>query len=237
LTPPPKPPVRHRDILDTECLAALIDKGFNPNLMLPLGVYPLELAAWGRNLRSCEMLLAAGAKVDGSPDALRPIFPLTYATKGAGTTNASTMRAICSLLVAHGADLNGPQTVQSPLHAAAIDGNQVAVEILIAFGANVDHVTLAKNGRNPITVLERACWAKNEPMMITLLRAGADDRCLANGALTPFQQCVALGLSMVIEYYVREAGEDLNQRTSAGKSLVQLALRDSAKIGSASTKV
>jgi ankyrin repeat protein len=228
-------PVPERDVLNSQRLTKLLADGFDPSAYCAFGYYPLELAAMRRNVECVRMLLAAGAQPDVSPEKIRPSNVLVHATKG--TMNTAAMSVICQLLVEHGAKTSGNDPLQdSPLHAAVKAGHHEAVKVLVALGADIEEVAVSRIYRDePIgTPLRRARLAFAEPMMVTLLRLGADDQCLIGAGMsipgqTPFQECVRSGMNQVVRYYLDERGEQLDQRTAAGQTLIQLARKEPTK--------
>jgi ankyrin repeat protein len=228
-------PIPERDLLDSQRLEKLLADGFDPSAYCAVGYYPLELAAMRRNVDCVRLLLSAGAQPDVTSDKTRPSNTLVYATRG--TMSPAAMALICQMLVEHGAKPGGNDPMQdSPLHAAVKAGNHEAVKLLVNLGADIEEVAVSRVYRDEAigTPLRRARVAFAEPMMLTLLRLGADDQCLLDSGMsvpghTPFQECVRSGMNQVIRYYVDERGERLDQRTSEGQTLVQIARKEPTK--------
>ena len=77
---------------------------------------------------------------------------------------------ICSLLLAHGSDMNEVQlkTNETALHFAATKGHEAVVEALLSWGANVDPQD--HGGATPLYV---ACQEGHLACVVALLKAGA----------------------------------------------------------------
>ena len=93
---------------------------------------------------------------------------------------------ICSLLLEHGADLEGHGYLdQTPLHLASLTGKLEAVRCLLDHGANID-----SRMRNGWTPLHRAVSKKRIQVVRFLLERGADANARGSAGVTPFQLAV-----------------------------------------------
>jgi hypothetical protein len=233
-----------RDIFDHERLAQRIAEGADVNARIGgvrSGTPPIELAAGRCDVTAVRMLLAAGATPEWGKSergsALKAVF------RPAITAGETAAVEICELLVQAGANPNGiPRTpgaklsiTESPIYSAAMFGLSDVIVKLHSLGADI----------NAESEISRTTWSERqvntalgwvldgfatgndatkatlkEATIVTLLRLGADEKCLEVDGTTAFQRCVALGFTEVVEYYVTERGEDLAQRVN-GRTLAQ----------------
>jgi len=106
------------------------------------GFTPLHLAAYFGSLGAVRLLIERGATVDGLALNAMAVTPLHSAVSARQAT-------IASLLLAHGADPNATQRGGiGPLHQAVHNGDDDAIETLLAAGARTD--LRADDGRLPI---------------------------------------------------------------------------------------
>jgi ankyrin repeat protein len=220
--------------------------------------YPLRLAAINGNAEACRLLLLAGANPNVAKGGwTSPLCEVIgerelQRLRKEQVMPDSVMREVFSVLVSHGTDPNGCQgpegemrSFESPLYLAAAAGDHEAVRALVELGANVN--IIMKHSRTDAamrhiteytTTLDimrhEGYWvaaSPDHPMMATLLRLGADDACLANdkAGRTPFQEAVVVGRDKVVEYYVKERGEDIAQRVN-GRTLAQMAREASTRV-------
>ena len=91
---------------------------------------------------------------------------------------------ICGLLLAHGSNVNEmiPDTKNTALYYAAINGNNATVDALLSWGAEV-------NPQNHVgqTPLHAACQEGHLLCVQTLLKAGASLTLPCNGGTLPIQ--------------------------------------------------
>jgi ankyrin repeat protein len=158
----------------------LLSRGVSVDVAAADGSTPLHLAAASMRIATAELLLESGANVD-SRTRLRQT-PLHRAASPQPTATPEEIRAMIHLLVAHGADVgarsrNGGPT---PLHLAALVGSPVAVEALLAEGADPD-----ARGLGGETALHVAATFDRPRVAEVLLEAGADPNRLDDNGHTP----------------------------------------------------
>jgi ankyrin repeat protein len=203
--------------------------------------YPLGIALRRGNAAACRMLLEAGACPRRESFAFHsPAQVVIAAMHGEGIASDARRptfkqaRQVLSVLLEYGGSLDSehsatagssyPSLPRSALHYAVTKGDHRAVELLSALGANMNEWVIDDDaGGIPVDALGRASRRADQPMMVTLLRCGADDQglgsCKGESAVVG---CVVKGLDRVFDYYVRERGADLAQRHD-GRTLLQLA--------------
>jgi ankyrin repeat protein len=169
------------DTTALKVIEMLLDSGANPNLQLKLlppyrnvgsdrgvdglltiGVTPLVRAAKGLDAPAIRLLVAHGANL--TLTGARGVTPIMAAagmgsvdadTRGFYTSEDTAQRSMDSIeaLVKAGADVNSvnPTNGQTPLHAAAFWGWNLAVQYLVDHGAKVD-----ARDRNGKTVVDSA---------------------------------------------------------------------------------
>jgi hypothetical protein len=212
----------------------------------PNGWSPLELAARHGNVVGCRMLLGAGAKPErrGPAFCRSAITELFYRMRN---RDEEQIIAIIDMLVGAGANPNGMREGDgvvmegnSPIYLAASQNLHEVVTHLVRLGVDLEgklQVPMRRGSSH--TVLEGIrdlLIDGNSPdsscvdpsMLVTLMRLGADDKCLARRGKTPFQNCVASDFHETFEYYLRERGEDPAQQCQ-GKTLVELARWEKAR--------
>jgi hypothetical protein len=101
---------------------------------------------------------------------------------------------VCELLLRHGAKVDTVSPFGSALMRASSFGRLDIVKLLLAGGASPD-----------LAVESSDAYAENVP------------------SLTPFQSAVMRGQENVVQYFLREGGEDIAQRTADGRTMLKLA--------------
>lgn len=132
------------------------------NLLEAGGMLPLSIAAEHGDLAMVQILIAAGANVNGFTDASDTLEPnKTYALVAVAAKGHTD---IVSLLIASGASVHPPSSQhQHAIAAAAEKGHDGILQILIEFGADV-------NGGNCV---QRAANTKQWSAVRILMKAGA----------------------------------------------------------------
>jgi ankyrin repeat protein len=234
------------EIFDHARLAQRIAEGVNVNARIGgprSGTPPIAAAARRCDVIAVRMLLRAGAtpeygkKERGSA--------LVEACRGAAEYGVAASAQVCELLVAAGANPNGVArdegrkiwAIEAPITWAAGRSQAELLEKLHELGADFNAILLHDGGHwqesknlTPLAYVVDCLVNGNAAtkalvdgsVIVALLKLGADDSVLASEGQTAFSKCVALGLQDVVEYYVRERGEDLAQRVN-GRTLAQIA--------------
>jgi ankyrin repeat protein len=242
---------KQSDIRDLTQLARMLAGGTPPDRpMNDLAyAYPLGVAACDGNVEACRMLLEAGADPYLCQEKGVSVFGLVVNARNPGFElkpgsakqkfPVERMEAIFDLLVRYGATPNGMKDLrqigasESPVYRAALKGDHEAIDVLARLGADLNVACNAAGSPFAPEELESPVRAAikggHDAALLTLLRHGASPASLETDTLTPFQACVAAGLDRTVDYFVREGGEDLAQRSSTGRSLAQLAKIDSTR--------
>jgi ankyrin repeat protein len=203
--------------------------------------HPLALVAQHGYVEACKFLLSAGADPLLADDRSGvPVLCRAVSGRAArfdeetGWEAEDDFKAICTMLVAAGANPNGlevdgiVQTTQCPLYLAAEKGDIKAVEIMASLGANLNQPCVDPRTKMVRTAMFSAKDRRSEDMMIDLIRLGAYHGGRNN--FSAFEACVADGLDKVVEFYVREKGESLSQLVNDPDGAVTL--REFAKFES-----
>jgi ankyrin repeat protein len=148
---------------DVERLGALLSvRGSRAGEYARDGFTPLHLAAYFGREEAVEVLLEAGAPVDGTTRNAMANRPLHAAAAG-------NHNGVARLLVEAGADVDARQAGGwTALHAAANHGNEALVDILLRAGAGPD--LTSDDGRTAADLAEAAGHAE----LASRLRALAD---------------------------------------------------------------
>jgi ankyrin repeat protein len=217
-------------------LKALIARGADVNLSSTYAESPLGIAAGTANIESARLLLASGANPDSTGGLMSsPLSKIITYPDNRGVSRSS-IREFCALLLSSGANPNGNakfgrmlSTECLPIYVAVAKKDHAIVRMLAEAGADVDReATLHRPHRSTdqhVTAFREAIRSGDVEMMLTLLKVGASDALLAgdtSGGMTPFLSCVLSGRDLLVDYYVRERGESLDQCLD-GKGLEEAA--------------
>lgn len=124
-------------------------------------------------------------------------------------------------LIVRGADVNYIQDELSPLCVAAMFGSTEIAKDLMVAGAEVQPTGARKSP------LHLAAFFGNVELVKTLLEAGASvNSTQAEYGMTPLQQAVSTNQRAVVEYLL-QAGADIMQKDSAGRTAYDIAVQHS----------
>jgi ankyrin repeat protein len=144
------------------------------------------------------------------------------ARAAARTGDASVLRtALARMEAVNGTGVNcrSPNSLQTPLHFAAVGGETEVAELLVAAGADPDAVC----GEGE-TVLHKAAEAGRRGVVRVLLRAGAAiDPPRENDGATPLHMAALAGHADLCRLLLR-AGADVEARTPRGHSPLHFAV-------------
>lgn len=143
----------------------LVDSGASVDGVHDAGVTPLYAAAWSGHDEAVKVLLSEGADVNGRVAGEHPSVSPLYSAAQRG--HVGIMRT----LLEEGADPNYLGRVKgTPLHIAAVSGEDEALLLLLEYGVtDVD-----EENRHRLTALHNAVISKQHSSVSILLEAGAD---------------------------------------------------------------
>lgn len=211
--------------------------GARPNISYGDGLRPLTVAVIMNDVRSVETLLRHGANPNIVHEAntleglIRANYSLTAnlkvanldprTTEGVALLSLASDREMVEVLVRGGADVNLRNvTGETPLSAAARDGDVARVKILLDLGADIDPGDLA--GRTP---LAHALMAGRTAVAVALLDAGADPNRPGIDGRTPLHNAALMPDGAAIPILL-QARADPDQRGADGNTPLILAARD-----------
>lgn len=208
---------------------------------------PLHVAARDNYADLCQLLIDRGANVDGqdvngeetlikavkglAPDAIKLLINCGASVRGTDKTGRTTFHTAVvtateecvRLFLDAGVDPDATDNRgRKPLHEAVRYDRVDSIKHLLEAGANIDS---ADNSR--MTPLHYAARKGHIDSCRALVGFGATPSHVPTDEkedyLTPFQMGVGEGQCAVVEYFVRECGEDIAQRTLQGKTMLDLA--------------
>jgi ankyrin repeat protein len=172
-------------------VALLLDRGAGADAsgkkdQVALGV-ALSGAAYEGYVEIAALLIERGADVNWRFPGPQRIewraLPLASALTVARSVSEPRMarrREVALALLAHGADVNARnESEETLLHAAAIDGDMAAIELLLSHGADV-----AARDRAGFTPLHRAIQKGHVDATTRLIASGADANAVTTGGTT-----------------------------------------------------
>jgi ankyrin repeat protein len=205
------------------CRTYLLE-GANVNSKDSLGDTVLGLAARKGQLESCRFLIENGADVMGRCMAERTALHIAVAQAH------EVSPAICQLLIDQGADVHAVnKNGETPLHDAMTCGMVEVCEVLLKAGARIDAFTPSLN-----SPLHSCNWSsRDEASLERYLKvardAGYSTSVAPAGApaqyLTPFQAAVEMGNLPMVKASTAVFGDDLEQVTGDGRTLLELTER------------
>jgi ankyrin repeat protein len=220
----------HQAILerDLAACAQLLDDGADPDARTVWrGQPPISVAILLDFVDIVLLLLERGA----SPNATKPerAVPLVDAA------NRGSIE-ICEALLRNGARVDDTYgSAKTALFLAAEKANVDLCPLLIAHGANARAVT--ESGSTPMRVAAINPSESTPAVLRLLVQAGAQPAALStnselrydDGPLTAFQCAVSYGRTGNVAFMTEEWGEDPDQQTVEGKSMLDLASSDATR--------
>jgi ankyrin repeat protein len=229
-----RPQAKVSDETCAEIVEKLIAKGADVNSKNPQqGLTPLHIAARRGRCKAAELLVAGGANVNAMDNIGHT--PLFYAKEKFTPGEKDTK--VIELLQKHGAaeslydaaatgDLNQVMQLISdgadvsaktdgwlvtPIHVAAISGNEKVCELLIAKGAEVNaksgEVFLQNNKDEGLTALHAACAGGKQEVAKLLLAHGADVNAKTRNSMTPLDLARKRHNQEVVELLLKYGGK------------------------------
>ena len=115
---------------------------------------------------------------------------------------------MCRLLLAAGADVEErePNTKNTPLHYAAIYGQERTIKLLLSHKADVN--SRSKTGVTPLYI---ACSEGHLASVVTLLQAGADPLMSAVDGSQPIHKAAQQNQSDVVRMLVEKTENNIDQ--------------------------
>lgn len=204
----------------------LLSAGADPNLANNVRQSPLHLAATHGPSESVRALVSAGADIEARAlqSGLTPLFM-------AAVSNALVVDGlgVVKELLSSGADPNARGTNGVPIlhHLPSSYEGQVnflddVVDTLVTAGADVDAVARG------VTALQLAVSADDLPLVLGLIRAGADPNLKDEGGNTPLHDAAMKGNHEVVEALL-SAGADPNLKDSQGQRPADVAESDDVR--------
>ncbi|WP_332328280.1 ankyrin repeat domain-containing protein [Endozoicomonas sp. GU-1] len=230
-----------------EVIAALIARGANVNARTTDGRTPLHCAAEKGQRQAMDALIAGGANVNArtgegdtalqrASDNKKLSISLIKSFANAGFDVSapcnyfgSTMLVFAAeacdwefvdKLKAKGADINAPRYIKTkymPLHFAAEQGQQEAINALITRGANVDARTT--DGRTP---LHCAAEQGQQEAINALITRGANVNARTTDGRTPLHCAAEKGQRKAMDALIAR-GANVNARTEEGDTALKRA--------------
>jgi serine/threonine-protein phosphatase 6 regulatory ankyrin repeat subunit A len=185
---------------DFQFVSQYLQQGGDPNSKLikdgnnaPSWLYQ-AVGARAKNPQLVKVLLTYGAKVNEKIGTEQSTALHIASTIGSRGTFAPS-RDIAKLLIEYGADINArDREEQTPLHWAALVGNQDVVELLIEAGADVNAKNISLD-----TPLHLAARSGNEESLKLLIEFGADVNVLNSKNNPPLFEAILRNCPSLIE--------------------------------------
>uniref|UniRef100_A0A0G4FWP8 Uncharacterized protein n=1 Tax=Chromera velia CCMP2878 TaxID=1169474 RepID=A0A0G4FWP8_9ALVE len=174
--------------------------------------YALEASRTGGQeaIKEFHNLMLLGA----DPNASVKGDPLLHFVLRQVEADPSTSSALVKLLIKCGASPLQPNKIcgRTPLYAAALEGRDAVVSILVAAGADKDKAD--RSGETPLYV---AAFGGHDAVVSMLVSAGADKDKAANSGETPLFIAAQRGHGTVASILL-EAGADKDKATNTGQT-------------------
>jgi ankyrin repeat protein len=206
----------------SECLA-LLDAGVTIDVPTSYGETALIAAVVARDMEMVKILIERGAAVNA-----RDKFGWSALNKAALWDGPE----YAEVLINSGAWVDcAASSGATPLHHAAVTGSILTCQTLLEYGARLEAETMY--GATPLHMAASLGKLNACRLLIgrgaSMTAQGEPPDCNGKSSramLTPLQSAVYMGQVDVVRYFITECGEDLAQRTLAGRTLVQVAGRD-----------
>jgi len=178
------------------------------------GITPLGLAASQGNIYLVRLLLFFGANAAG-PDKLKR-SPLQLAAKTGRSGFSADKGDIIELLILNGANINGGDP--TPLQVAVTSGSENMAILLIAKGADFNHV-----GPDGTSISHLTATAGCKAVLTLLLEKKADPNLKDNGGFALIHYAVVAGDEAVVRLLL-ENGADPDLSDSTGRTAMHWAV-------------
>jgi ankyrin repeat protein len=193
---------------------ALLEAGANPNVKSPAGYTPLLVAASEDRAEIVEALLSAGAAANAR--SLNNYEEIALIVAAGSSVEAAKKVA---LLLQAGANVHDTtRGGRTALHAAAMRGNFLAVEILLKHGARCSQ---ADTDHTTALMLAALTGQANVVRLLLAAGAGLEDR--DHQGMTPLMHAVNTPDPEEVTRVLLAAGADRNARNAAGQTAFDLA--------------
>ena len=179
----------------TEVCELLLERGkVNIEEKTLSGDGALNLAVFKGRAKTVKMLMSKGAMVDTRNNSG---FTLLLSAADEGHVD------VCKLLLAVNSNVEErmPSTLYTPLHFAAINGNETIIELLLSHNADVN-----SRSKTEAAPLHLASQEGHLVAVVALLQAGADPFLPRQGGALPIHQAANKNHSQVARILIEQAG-------------------------------
>ena len=206
---------------NVEAVKKHLEKGVDVNFLNRQGMTPLQRAISSRDREIVEILLNNRADVNKAGD--RKVTPLLHLLAIAGGQASSDKEGddfeVAKLLLEHGANPNvvSDWPNKTPLLIAAERGDEKMVDLLLAYGVDINQKGIWTPGQTGNTALHYAAWKGNKEMALLLLDKGADVNVRGVNKVTPLHKVSGPDKEEMIELLLSR-GADPNARDRFGRT-------------------
>lgn len=211
----------HRAITkgDSKKVRRQLNNGAAVNFPNRKGLLPLQRAIKLKEREIIEVLLANGADVNASDRGGTALHYLTRENEPMSATSKWDGFQVAELLLELGANPNivSDWPNKTPLLIAAEKGDEKMVDLLLAYGADINQKGIWTPGQTGNTALHYAAWKGNKQMALLLLNNGADVNAQGTNKGTPLHKAVENKQREIVALLLAR-GADVNARDSFGKT-------------------